>query len=96
MQKALIEIVGLYSGHGIDHRLIVRLGLALLDFGDIEDGQGRIEMKMQALRIAGLGVAQARKLFSFAKNNFALKAGFSVFLWRDSPLTNHWWSQLIT
>ena len=52
------------------------LALALLDFGDIERGQRRIKVNMQALRIARLGIGQTGKLFGVAKDKFDLKARF--------------------
>ena len=50
--------------------------MPLLDFGDIERGQRRIKVNMQALRIARLGIGQAGKLFGVAKDELDLKARF--------------------
>ena len=71
-----IEITSLYAGNGIDHRPVGGLGLALFDFGNIEGRQRGIEVKMEALRIAGLALRQAGKLLGISKNELDLKTRF--------------------
>ena len=42
--------------------------MALFNFGNIEGRQRGIEVKMEALRIAGLALRQAGKLLGISKN----------------------------
>ena len=80
MEEVFIEITRLNAGHGIDHWPVGGLGMALFNFGNIEGRQRGIEVKMEALRIAGLALRQAGKLLGISKNGLDLKTRFIVMI----------------
>jgi hypothetical protein len=54
----IVEITSLYAGDGKDDGVGVVVGLQKFGFGDIEGGEGSVEVKMKSLGIPRLAIGQ--------------------------------------